>query len=144
MASSSASRIQDTRLSSRSAGRSILAIVAGILTNAIPALVVDQILHSTGVYPPWGAPMFDPLLNLLAFSYRVAFAVLGGYVAARLSPASPMRHGVILGCIGILMAGFGAYVAIATMDLGPDWYPLALVVIALPASWFGARLYRPQ
>ena len=142
MSSPSASPIEGSRSSSRSTGRSVVAIVAGILTNAIPALLVDQLLHTLAVYPPWGQPMFDPLLNLLALSYRIGFAVLGGYVAARLAPSAPERHGVILGCVGILLAGFGAYVTITTMDIGPDWYPLSLVAISLPASWLGARLYR--
>ena len=86
--------------------------------------------------------MFEPWLNVLAFSYRVVFAVLGGYVTARLAPSDPMPHAFILGGIGTLLAGAGAFVTITTMNLGPDWYPLALVVIALPASWLGARLQR--
>jgi hypothetical protein len=126
----------------RSPWRSAFAIVAGILANAVPALLVDQVLHMAAVYPPWGQPMFEPGLNLLAFSYRLVFAVLGGHVTARLAPSAPMRHALILGCIGLLLAGAGAFVTITTMDIGPDWYPLALVVIALPASWAGARLHR--
>jgi hypothetical protein len=29
-------------------------------------------------------------------------------------------------------------------DLGPRWYPIALVVLALPQCWAGARLFELQ
>jgi len=32
--------------------------------------------------------------------------------------------------------------AIATMELGPDWYPIALVLTALPCAWLGGVLHR--
>lgn len=120
--------------------RSVVAIGLGILVNVIPALLVDQVLHVLGVYPPWGQPMFDPALNLLALSYRAVLAVLGGYLTAGVALGRPMRHAFILGAIGLVMSGLGAVATIATLDLGPDWYPVSLVVIALPASWLGGLL----
>jgi hypothetical protein len=120
--------------------RSVVAIGLGILVNVIPALLVDQVLHVIEVYPPWGQPMFDPALNLLALSYRVALAVLGGYVTAAAAPSRAMRHVLILGVIGLVMSGLAAVATITTMELGPDWYPVSLAVIALPASWAGGRI----
>jgi hypothetical protein len=143
MATRPATSLRSPGMSRRSIGRSALAILGGILTNAVPALLIDQVLHMTAVYPPWGQPMFEPELNLLAFSYRLVFAVLGGYVTARLAPFAPIRHTVILGVIGIVLAGLGA-IASMSMNIGPGWYPLALVVIALPASWLGGRLRAAQ
>jgi hypothetical protein len=84
--------------------------------------------------------MREPGLNALALSYRLGYTVIGGYVTARLAPHSPMRHVVVLGVIGFLMASVGAIVAIR-MDLGPAWYPVALAVTALPCTWLGGKLH---
>ena len=67
----------------------------------ILSLVTDQVLHVLKVYPPWGEPMWDPGLNFLALSYRIVYTVLGGYLAARFAPRSPMRHAFVLAVIGL-------------------------------------------
>jgi hypothetical protein len=115
------------------------AILAGFLCVAVLSLGTDQIFHMLDVYPPWGEPMRDFGDNLLAFSYRSLYAVAGGTVTARLAPYAPMRHVLILGCIGTILSALGAYAAI-TMDMGSVWYPVALVVTALPLTWLGGYL----
>lgn len=123
--------------------RSTGAIAAGFLSVAVLSLATDQVLHMLEVYPPWGEPMRDTDDNLLALFYRSVYAVTGGYVTARLAPAWPMRHVLILGCIGTLLSAVGAYAAIG-MDLGPAWYPIALVVAALPLTLLGGRFGQPK
>jgi hypothetical protein len=125
----------------RRIGRSILAILAGFLTVVVLSLGIDEILHLLHVYPPWGVAMHEPGLNALALAYRCAITVLGGYVTARLAPRNPMRHVVILGLIGLAVATLGA-VATIPMNIGPAWYPIALVVTALPLTWLGGVLYK--
>ncbi len=125
----------------RRPGRSIAAIVAGFFTVVILSLATDQLLHILNVYPPWGQPMRDPSLNFLALSYRIVHTVLGNYLTARLAPHSPMRHVWILGFIGTFFGSLGV-VAGLQMDLGPLWYPIALVLTALPCSWLGGLMYR--
>jgi hypothetical protein len=119
--------------------RSTGAIAAGFLSVAVLSLATDQVLHMLNIYPPWGEPMRDTDDNLLALFYRSGYAVIGGYVTARLAPAAPMRHVLILGCIGTLLSAVGVYAAI-TMDMGPAWYPIALVVSALPLTMIGGSL----
>ena len=126
----------------RNLPRSALAIIVGFLAVAGLSLGTDQIMHVLNVYPPWGQPMFDTGDNVLALAYRLVYTVLGGYLAARLAPHSPMRHAIILGVIGTVLATAGAVVTITQFDLGPDWYPMALAVTALPCSWLGGKLYR--
>lgn len=92
------------------------------------------------VYPPWGQPMRDPGLNLLALAYRIVYAVVGSYIAARFAPRNPMRHALALGVAGFVLSLAGA-IATIPMDLGPDWYPIALVVTALPCAWLGGVLH---
>ena len=121
--------------------RSTGAILAGFLTTAVLSLATDQLFHVLDVYPPWGQPMHEPALNAFALGYRILYSVLGGYITARLAPHSPVRHAVILGIIGFVVATGGAIGTITQYDLGPDWYPIALALTALPCTWLGGRLY---
>jgi hypothetical protein len=120
--------------------RSAGAVLAGFLAVVVLSLGTDQLLHVLEVYPPWGEPMREPGLNLLALAYRIVYAVLGSYVTARLAPRAPMRHVWVLSAIGCAIAGFGA-IAVIPLNLGPAWYPIALAVTALPCGWVGGTLY---
>jgi hypothetical protein len=124
----------------RRIGRSTVAILSGFLTIVVLSLAIDQVLHVLGVYPPWGQPMYDPTLNALALGYRLVISVLGCYITARLAPRAPVRHALILGAIGVVVSAAGGLAA-AGRNLGPMWYPLALVVVSLPCAWLGGRLY---
>jgi disulfide bond formation protein DsbB len=75
-------------------------------------------------------------------SYRMVYAVLGSYIAARLAPRNPMRHAIIPGIIGLALSAAGAIVAVTHADLGPAWYPIALVITTLPCAWLGGLLYQ--
>jgi hypothetical protein len=52
-----------------------------------------------------------------------------------------MQHALILGAVGVVLSLIGL---LATWNKGPEfgpkWYPLALVVLALPCAWIGGRL----
>ena len=121
--------------------RSVGAVLAGLVAVFVLSLGTDQVFHSLGVYPPWGEPMRDVGLNLLALSYRLVYGVFGPYLAARLAPRSPMRHALVLGGIGLVLSTLGA-IAAARADLGPLWYPIALALSALPGAWLGGVLQR--
>lgn len=86
--------------------------------------------------------MYDAGLNLLALTYRIVYAVVGSYIAARFAPHAPMRHALALGVVGLVLSLVGAIVTIAMVDLGPSWYPVALVLTALPCAWLGGALQR--
>jgi hypothetical protein len=117
-------------------------VLAGFIAIVVVSLGTDQLLHSLGVYPPWGEPMYDTGLNLLALIYRIVYGVLGSYLTARLAPRAPMRHALILGAIGFVVSLAGAITATTMVDLGPAWYPIALVLTALPCAWLGGALHR--
>jgi hypothetical protein len=120
--------------------RSAAALFLGFVAVFVLSLGTDQVLHVLGVYPPWGQPMYDPRLNLLALTYRIVYTVLGGYIAARLAPHSPMRHALALGVFGLVVGGAAGISAIIKYDLGPDWYPIAVALTALPCAWLGGAL----
>src|SRR6266702_2106658 len=119
--------------------RSIGAVLAGFLVVVVLSHGTDTVLHATGVFPPEGYPMSDALF-LLATAYRILYAVAGSYVTARLAPHRPMRHALAGGVVGLVLSTLGAVATWNRPDLGPHWYPLALVATALPCAWVGGRL----
>jgi hypothetical protein len=124
----------------RQLGRSVLAVFLGFVTVVVLSLGTDQILHVLKVYPPWGQPMYEPGLNLLALSYRIVYTVLGTYITAKYAPYSPMRHVWVAGIIGLVLGIVGVIAAIP-LNLGPIWYPIAIALTALPCAWLGGVLY---
>jgi len=123
----------------RRVGRSILAVLAGFVVVVVLSLGTDEVLHLLKVYPPWGVPMYEAGLNLLALTYRGIFTFIGGYVTARLAPHSPMRH-VLVGCgIGLVLGALGV-VAATTAELGPIWYPVAVAITGPVFNWLGGVL----
>ncbi len=126
----------------RRIGRSIGALLAGMFAGVILSLGTDIVLHAIGVFPPWGQSMVGfegPLL--LATIYRTVYGVASSYLAARLAPDRPMLHAMILGIVGLVASLVGAVVTWNKGPaFGPHWYPVALVVLALPQSWAGGKL----
>jgi hypothetical protein len=122
--------------------RSIGAVLAGLLFVIIITTITDAILHATGIYPPWGLPMADSLF-LVALAYRIVYGIAGGYITARLAPDRPLVHALILGLVGLVLSLLGA---LATWNRGPEfgpkWYPISLIVIAIPTAWIGGKLVR--
>jgi hypothetical protein len=130
----------------RRIGRSILAVLAGMVLGVAITLATDEVLHRVGVFPPWGASMtgYDGAL-LLATIYRTVFGVLSSYITARLAPYRPMGHALAGGFFGLLASAAGA---VTTWNkgpaFGPHWYPLTLGVLALPTAWAGGLLRMKQ
>lgn len=121
--------------------QSVGAVFAGILMNFVPVTALDIVLHMTKVFPPMGQPMSDEQCAL-ALAYRVLAAIGGGWVTAWLAPQDPMKHGVVLGVIGILMSGAGVLAFWDKPEFGPHWYPLAILAMAFPATWLGAKSFK--
>ena len=125
----------------RSIGRSILAVFTGFIIVFVLSLGTDQLFHVLDVYPPWGTPMHEPELNLLALSYRFVYTVLGGWIVARLAPHSPMKHVTIFAAIGLVLGLLGVAGSM-TAELGPIWYPVAVAVTGPIGAWLGGVLHQ--
>jgi len=134
-------QVTDTNTPPRRLLRSAAAVLLGLIVVFVLSLGTDQILHMLDVYPPWSEPMNDTGDNLLALAYRIVYGVLGSYIAAKFAPRSPMRHAMALGIIGLVLSIAGAIASIS-LNLGPSWYPIALVLTALPCAWLGGVLHR--
>jgi hypothetical protein len=122
----------------RRIGRSIGALLAGFVAVVVLSLGTDFALHATSVFPALGQRMSDALF-ILATAYRTLYGVVGSYVTAQLAPDRPVGHALVGGLIGVALSTLGAVVT-WNKDLGPHWYPLALIVTAMPTAWLGGKL----
>ena len=116
----------------KSIGAVLLAlVVVGVLSHA-----TDFILESTGLMK---LPFADnPLwLMLLVTLYRTVYVVIGGYVVAAFAPSKPMKHVFIYASIGFVLGTAGA---VAMWHEPPHWYPVALILLGVPAAWLGGKL----
>jgi hypothetical protein len=128
----------------RQALRSVGAVLVGMLTGIILSLGTDELLHLAHVFPPWDQRASDGLL-LLATIYRTIYGVAGSFIAARLAPRRPMLHAMILGVFGLAASAAGAVVTWNKGPVfGPHWYPVALVVLAIPTAWAGGKIRLAQ
>ena len=105
------------------------------------SLGTNLVLHATGIFPPWGQPMSGTLF-LLATVHRAVYGVAGSCLMARLAPNRPLQHALAGGVVGLVLS---TVAAVATWNRGPEfgphWYPVTLVVLAMPTAWAGGKLH---
>jgi hypothetical protein len=118
--------------------RLILSILAGFIKTAELSTAVDEVFHSTGIYPPYGQPFLDTPLVLIAFTYRALFAILGSYLTAVIAKDQAKKAVLILGSIGSVLWLVGG---IVMWDFAPAWYNLGGVITGIPFALIGGKLY---
>lgn len=123
-------------------GQSVAALAIGFVANIALSLGTDIGLHAMGIMPALDHPGSNAQL-LGATTYRALYAVFSSYLVARLAPCRPLEHALIGGAIGMFLATAGA-AATWTRGLGPHWYPVALILLALPTAWVGGKLRAAQ
>lgn len=123
--------------------KSIGAVLAGFVTVFVLSTVTDLILEKLGVFPPIYEGLFVTWMLVLALAYRTAYTILGGYVTAALAPQRSMKHVFVLAVIGTAAGTLGLVVTWGK-GLGPEWYPIALVILAFPSVWVGGRLAKSK
>lgn len=118
--------------------RLILSILAGIFIGALLSTGVDYVFHVLEMYPPYGEPMLDSGLLLLAFAYRAVFTVLAAYLTAVLAKDRAKKAVWILGIINSL-AWLGG--SVAMWEYAAAWYNIAGIVTGIPLCLLGGKLY---
>jgi len=122
-------------------GRSLLALFAGFVAVVVLSLGTDWLLRVLGVFPALGHAVSDERLFLLPAMYRSVYGVLGGYVTARLAPYRALMHAMAGGVFGFFISILGVVAAWNNgPEFGPHWYPISLVITALPCAWLGGWL----
>jgi hypothetical protein len=127
-----------SRIPPRHLGRSILALLAGIVVGIVLSVGTDLGLHASGVVPVQSERWPNQRL-VLATAYRSIYGVIAGYVIARLAPNRPMGHAIVAGALGLLVSTLGAAGAWDS-TIGQHWYPITLALTTLPTAWVGAKL----
>jgi len=123
-----------------SIGRSILSVVAGFIAVVVLSLGTDIMLHYVASFPKLGEVYSDSQF-MWATIYRTIYGVVGSYITASLAPRRPMKHALIGGAVGLVLNLLGT---VATWNhvpsLGPHWYPVSLMIGALPTAWLGGQI----
>jgi hypothetical protein len=128
----------ETQIPRRLPGRSILALLAGIVVGIVLSVGTDLGLHAIGVVPAQNERWPNQLL-FLATVYRSIYGVVAAYVIARLAPNRRMGHALVAGALGLVVSTLGA-AATWSSTIGQHWYPATLALTALPTAWIGAKL----
>ncbi len=124
------------------------ALVAGVAADWFGTLLTAGLLGvAFGVGPDTSDGRLQELLASPEFIISATlhgsfFTALGGYVAARLAPADPFRHAVIVGLLSLVLA-----VLLATSPgEGPQaarWVDMLGYLLVVPAAaaggWLGSR-----
>ena len=119
--------------------KGIGAILAGMIFIVATHAGTDFVLESLGIFTQPNEGFHTTWMVVTATIYRSIYTVVGGYITAALAPTPKMRYVVILGIIGVVAGTLGA-IATIPQKIAPSWYPIALVVLALPCVWLGGKL----
>lgn len=118
--------------------RLILSILAGFVVTAVLSTATDFAFESAGILPPFGQPLMDTGLLLLATSYRALYQVIGSYVAALIAKE---RANTAVWTLGILGAVIWLVGGLTMKDYAPLWYSLVGAALSLPTTLLGGKLY---
>jgi hypothetical protein len=120
--------------------RSVVAVIVGAFVGIVLSIGTDLLLRAGGILPAPDQAASSPVL-LLATVYRTVYGILGSYITAGLAPFRPMAHAMVLGLMGLVANILGT---VTTWNkgpaFGPHWYPITLIVLALPTAWAGAQI----
>ncbi len=119
--------------------KGIGAVLAGMLFIIVTHTGTDFVLESLGIFTQPDEGFHTTWMVVTATIYRSIYTVAGGYITAALAPNPKMRYVLILGIIGVVAGTLGA-IATIPMGIAPIWYPIALVVLALPCVYLGGKL----
>ena len=111
--------------------RSLAAVLGGYLIFAFSAVALFQL---SGRDPHAPQPLWFAVASV---AYGMAFAALGGFVAARLAPARARLHAAGVA----LVLALGATVSlVASPGGGATWSQWAALALMAPSAYFGGRL----
>jgi hypothetical protein len=118
--------------------RSLWAVLAGFIFIGVLANGSAAITRaiSPWAFDPRGATMNTSIL-LVMLAYSSVYGVVGCYLTARLAPSRPMRHALILGLLGVIIACVNAA---AMWGRVPSWFAVVNVLAMIPLAWLGGRL----
>ena len=118
--------------------RSVVSIAAGFFAVMVLGAAADVVLAQVlpNAFDAQGHARAESTL-FIKLAYETVFALLAGYLTARIAVRKPFTHVVVMA--GIVLAG-RAFIALATWDVVPLWFNLGVLVLIVPAALLGAKL----
>ena len=110
--------------------RSIGAVVAGYFVFAVAAALLFQLSGQAPHEPATTA------FKIASVAWGAAFAMIGGWLAARVARGRPLRHAL---AVGALIA-FGALVSLAADISGAIWSQVSAMAVMAPSAALGGWL----
>jgi hypothetical protein len=114
--------------------RSVAAVVAGYVVFAASAALLFQL---SGVDPH--APSSTGF-KIGTIVWGVVFALVAGWLTARVAARRPGTHAAILAAL----IAAGALISLLASSSGSIWSQIAALVFMAPAAWIGGVLVRVE
>jgi hypothetical protein len=120
-------------MSRASVGRTIVAVIAGYVTNAILVVATEQLLSSLA--PGSAKPqLYYLVVDLVS---QCLYTVAAGYLCCVI--ARPSQRVAMAGLIGLGLS-VGTFSLVGSWQSEPHWYGIALLVVYAPCVWTGWAL----
>ncbi len=118
--------------------RSVVSVAAGFFAVMVLGAAADMVLNQMvpNAFDAQGHARAESTL-FIKLAYETLFALLAGYITARIAVRKPFKHVLIMAAI--VLAG-RAFISIATWDVVPLWFNLGVLVLIIPAALLGAKL----
>lgn len=113
------------------------AVLAGFVVTITMTSLTDMLLRQLRIFPN-GDMVMSNLLFCVALFYRCVFNIFGCYVSAKLAPYYPVKHAIALAVMIMVAAILGA---VRMWDMGPAWYSIANIVIAIPCGFVAGKMF---
>jgi hypothetical protein len=121
-------------MSRASVGRTILAVTAAYVTNAILVAATEQLLSSPAA---GGDATPRPYYFVVDLISQCLYTVVAGYLCCVI--AQPSHQVAMAGLIGLGLS-VGTVFLVVSWKSEPHWYGIALLVVYAPCVWIGWML----
>jgi hypothetical protein len=118
--------------------RSVVSVAAGFFAVMVLGAAADMVLSqvSSNAFDAQGHARAESTL-FVKLAYETLFALIAGYVTARIAVRKPYTHVLVMAAI--VLAG-RAFIAALTWDVAPLWFNVGVLVLIIPAALLGAKL----
>ena len=118
--------------------RSVVSVAAGFFTVMVLGAAADVVLAQAApnAFDAQGHARAESTL-FIKLAYETLFALLAGYITARIAVRKPFVHVLVMAII--VLAGRGL-IALAAWEVVPMWFNLGVLVLIVPAALAGAKL----
>jgi len=118
--------------------RSVVSIAAGFFTVMVLGAAADVMLGKAlpDAFDAQGHARAESTL-FIKLAYETLFALLAGYITARIAVRKPFVHVLVMAAIVLVGR---AFIAVTTWDVVPLWFNLGVLVLIIPAALLGGKL----